>query len=123
MTVRGGKLESERINNDLESMQRIVGGYIEHVALRGRFQGISMWVNETGLVDGLPRWPQPVYPGPIAGDYLFTRTDAYGETVGLTPKDVNLLHEAFNGYDECAECGARFNARPQDKRPLCSECR
>jgi len=35
----------------LEALQGIVGGWIEHVQLR---DGRSMWVNEEGLMKGLP---------------------------------------------------------------------
>lgn len=39
----------------LPTLQRIVGGYIEHVPLP---DGRSMWVNEEGLMRGLPYNPQ-----------------------------------------------------------------
>src|SRR5579871_670214 len=59
-----------RANGDIEvlsgpptlaEMQNIVGGYIEHVRVLGEinregdFIYTSMYVNETGLLDGLPR--------------------------------------------------------------------
>lgn len=46
----------------LAEMQEIVGGYVEHVRVldrieEGRFVYTSMFINECGLIDGLPRNP------------------------------------------------------------------
>lgn len=90
VVVRGGVGRSETLRDDLASMQAVVGGYVEHVTLRGRFVGLHMWVNEQGMLEGLPTWQTPFYPGPIAGDFFITRMDEAGETVSLEQADVEL---------------------------------
>jgi hypothetical protein len=47
----------------LKEMQAILGGWIEHVRVLDHIEGTrgvytSMFVNETGLIDGLPRNPK-----------------------------------------------------------------
>jgi hypothetical protein len=44
-----GQVE-DLMDKSLESLQKVVGGYIEHVNLRG----VDMWVNEDGKNHSLP---------------------------------------------------------------------
>ncbi len=91
VVVRQGVASEQAIDANLPTMQAIVGGFVEHVSLRGPWNGLHMWVNETGLIDGLPRSPCPMYPGSIHGDYFVTRVDGEGETVSLHSADVERL--------------------------------
>ncbi len=91
LTVRGGVAAVEQMPNDLKAMSAIVGGYVEHVSLRGRFHGLHLWVNEQGHLEQLPTWMTPFYPQPLAGDFFLTRLDPAGETTSLEPADIALL--------------------------------
>lgn len=98
VVVRSGVPKEEEVGTDLKSIQAIVGGYVEHVKLRNpRFVGLHLWVNEMGIPDGLPVYPQPLYPGRIHGDFFVTRLDQEGETKSLTENDVRLVIAAFYG--------------------------
>lgn len=96
VVCRAGETASDEIGTDLKSMQALVGGNIEHVRLRGRFEGLHMWVNETGQLDELPLWTTPFYPTPIAGDFFITRVDAEGETTSLTDEDLKLIQKEIS---------------------------
>lgn len=96
VTVRGGVAQQENISPRLETWQAIVRGWVEHVSLRGRFQGLHLWCNEEGRLQNLPLYACPLYPGPLAGDFFVTRLDADGEATSLEPADVALVLEAFD---------------------------
>lgn len=36
---------------------------------------------------------------------------------------LQALAPESDGADECTDCGARFNATPRDKRPICPRCK
>ena len=59
----GGKMEIREIDNTLEAMQEIVGGYIEVIPLGGD-AGLVCVCNEEGKLMGLPTsinvWNEPV---------------------------------------------------------------
>jgi hypothetical protein len=95
IVVREGVPYVEQIGTDLKTMQKIVGGYVEHVTLRGPFAGLHMWVNEQGHLEALPVWSQPLYPGPIAGDFFVTRLTVDGDATGLTVADIEKIRRAF----------------------------
>lgn len=46
-----GSVEAREIDGSLESMQALVGVYIQPIQLKGR---TTLWVNEEGLIHGLP---------------------------------------------------------------------
>lgn len=96
LVSRAGNAVIEEIGEDLKSMQAIVGGYVEHVTLRGRFAGLHLWVNEQGRLDGLPLYSTPFYPEVLAGDFFITRLDDEGDTAGLKDEDVALLREVVS---------------------------
>lgn len=43
--------------------------------------------------------------------------------VAMEPRPPSTPPNAPDGYDQCVECGDRFNARPEDDAPLCPHCR
>jgi hypothetical protein len=90
MVLRVGQGEAtvEEIDGSLESMQKIVGGYVEPVIMPG---SITMVCNEEGKLLGLPT-NFNYLRDPIAGDVFFARDDpGTGEFVSLTDDDVSKL--------------------------------
>lgn len=91
LAVRAGGHRVELIDPGLKSMQALVGGLLEHVTLRGRFAGLSLWVNDEGRLQGLPLRNCPVWTHEqIAGDYFIARGEG-----SLTDSDLVLLLAAF----------------------------
>lgn len=81
----------------LESMQTVVGGYVEPVRVT---DSITIWGNETGKLDGLDlnfyllgHDDKPL--DIMVGDVLITGTDEEGETVGLTDEEVEEVKDRF----------------------------
>lgn len=103
----GKKLERESMVHSLENMQKKVGGYLEVV----RFPlGIDMWVNDEGLIHGLPLNLVIIRKGKvishICGNVFFASADEEGETIGLNHTqehwiETNLQFVGFaEGKDE-----------------------
>lgn len=75
-----------------------VGGWIDHCKVKG--YGIDIWVNDTGLVDGLELnyWATAVASEnfgqfyPLAGDVFITGLpDAEGYSKGIDPEALPLI--------------------------------
>jgi hypothetical protein len=83
MVFEPGKAgELREIDDSLEALQKVVGGYIEHVTLAPRLAAIC---NEHGKLDGLPanRWG-------FVGTFFMTRH--VGENyVSLTEEDHKII--------------------------------
>lgn len=87
----GRKPVVRAVPNDLASLQKLVGGYLEWVPGAG---GIDLWCNEEGLVLNLPHnrtfamgeASDSVYD--VHGDFFFARNDGQGEIESLTAEDV-----------------------------------
>lgn len=95
------KLEvTEEFENSLESLQKVVGGYIEVVTLRGYHdedRRITMWLNEEGKLSNLPpniamvRRSNQQLADVIVGNAIITSTDSEGETVGLNDEEIEFI--------------------------------
>ena len=74
------------INNSLDEMKAIVGGWIEIVGLGG---GLDLCCNEEGQLMGLPL-NVALFGGQdvVAGDCFLLRHDDEGEAVSVTAADV-----------------------------------
>ena len=88
----GEKPVRQDMEHTLENMQKKVGGYLEVV----RFPlGIDMWVNDEGLINGLPLNLVILKGGKvishICGDVFFASADEEGETIGLNPAQVHWI--------------------------------
>jgi Domain of unknown function (DUF3846) len=95
-TIRGLRVNADRTISEVDVpidglavMQDIVGGYIEGV--RMNVPGGRMYVNESGLIHGLPlnRIASMFYPGPtpIVGDVLVLGdVDYEGYDTSITPE-------------------------------------
>jgi len=77
----------EEIKNDLETMQGLVGGYIEAV---NAGQGICLVCNEEGKLNGLP--PNfPIGRDVIVGTAVFVAYGKDGEFASLSDAQVEAI--------------------------------
>jgi hypothetical protein len=77
------------IEDGLSSLQSEVGGYIALVSLDER---VDAYVNDEGLLDGLPFnrvLPTPYGKVPVVGNIIVVSHDNEGETTGLTDAQVS----------------------------------
>ena len=84
----------------LETIQRAVGGFIEHVDVPVGSGSLDMWVNETGTLDGLGvnevatrlsgiwKWCDW-----IVGDVIVCAHTEFGESVGISEEDEDALRK------------------------------
>jgi hypothetical protein len=79
----GKKPEAIEIENNLAAMQHIVGGFIQLVVV-GEF---DLFVNEEGHLLDLA-YNRDVMGLPIVGPLFISKADDEGETIGLTPEEV-----------------------------------
>lgn len=89
---KDGAVQRTFARDDLKTMQSLVGGYIEAVALADpRF---TLFCNEEGKLEGLPcHHAAMLYGGPadpIAGDFFVCRMDD-ANIASLQPGDLDLL--------------------------------
>lgn len=79
--------EVKEVPNALESLQSIVGGYIESVRLKADGFKYVVLVNEEGKLKGLQ--PNLVWMGDVlVGPAVFTKSDDEGAFVSLDDDDV-----------------------------------
>lgn len=100
LVLSNGQLEEKEIDNTLEELQRIVGGYIEFPLLGGVFKkhNIDTIINEEGkfieglkpeiaLIDGNTKKILDV----VYGNCIFASHDAEGNTIGLDDKQIKVV--------------------------------
>ena len=100
LVLTNNNFEVREINNTLEELQKIVGGYIEVPFLSETFyeNGIDMIINEEGkfiedckpeiaVVDGETKNVLDV----VHGNCIFASHDEEGETIGLTEKQIKIV--------------------------------
>lgn len=94
------KLDVKDNNVDCHTLQKIVGGYIEHVTWNEELlkRNIDMWVNEEGKL--LDMKPNVVFTDDgtlvevICGPVAFTRFDSAGNSLPLNDDDIDCIkHE------------------------------
>ena len=82
-------VEMDRL--ELSDMQKLVGGYIEHMTLDRQ---IDLWFNEEGRLTGLP--PNRLFTRfdgmefDILGDAFITSSNEEGETISLTDEQARV---------------------------------
>ena len=82
--------EIREVDLTLETMEELVGGYLECVALDYKDNtAIYMWINEEGRLIGLfpnriVQRPLDDAKFPIRGDFFIAATNDDGEDIGLT---------------------------------------
>lgn len=89
-------------NDELATLQKAVGGYIEAVTLN---DNLTMWLNEEGKMEGLPHNPLAQHffdlrfgtgVDYIVGNAVFTGgADENGETLGLENDTISRLVETY----------------------------
>jgi len=102
LVLSNGELKNQEIGNELEDLQKIVGGYIEIPFLSQKFldNSIDVIINEEGkLIDGMKAEIAIVdeKSGSILdivyGNCIFASHDEAGETIGLTEKQMQVVSE------------------------------
>ena len=102
LVLSNGELKEKEIDNTLEELQKIVGGYIEFPFLGNRFKDnvIDVIVNEEGkfieelkpeiaIVDGNTKKILDV----VYGNCIFASHDAKGNTVGLNDQQIDIVKQ------------------------------
>ena len=104
LVLSNGNLEAKDIDNTLESLQNIVGGYIEIPFLSETFYeyDIDMIINEEGkLIDGMNPEIVVLKKGTenildiVYGNILFASHDNEGETVGLDEEQITIIERTL----------------------------
>lgn len=101
LVLSNGELKTKEIENTLEDLQKIVGGYIEMPYLSKVFtdNGIDIIINEEGkFIEGLK--PEIAVIGNdgkvldiVYGNCIFVSHDANGETIELNNKQIKIVME------------------------------
>lgn len=101
LILKGGQLYERDIENTLENLQDIVGGWIEIPYLSERFadEGIDVIINEEGKIIGLE--PEIVLFNKnnnrlldiVVGKCIFASHDEEGNTIGLNQKQIDVVKE------------------------------
>lgn len=100
----GKRAEVRRIEPGLDSLQSIVGGYIE-VAMRGhRFFGVTddlvVYCNEEGALKDLPlNFHRPTDGWPIVGVVLAMKVDESGEDVSMTEFEAGRAKKELDAIE------------------------
>ena len=105
LMLSNGKLETKEIENTLEELQKIVGGYIEIPYLSKVFVNniVDIIINEEGkYVDGLK--PEIALINSkteqvldvIYGNCIFASHDIEGNTIALNDKQIEIVKEELN---------------------------
>ena len=100
LVLSNGELKEQEIGNELEDLQKIVGGYIEIPYLGKTFRDnvIDVIINEEGkFVEGLK--PEIAIVDKergqvldiVYGNCIFASHDEVGETIGLTDEQILIV--------------------------------
>lgn len=100
LVLSDGKFETKEITNELEDLQKIVGGYIEVPFLTETFtkNGIDVIINEEGkFIEGLRPEIAVVDKNTnqvldvVMGNCIFASHDEEGETIPLTEEQYRIV--------------------------------
>lgn len=100
--LSNGELKEKEINNTLQELQNIVGGYIEMPLISKVFfeNEIDIIINEEGkYIDGLNPEIAIIKKGTdtildiVYGNCIFASHDSNGNTVGLNDKQTNIINK------------------------------
>lgn len=93
-TAEGAKRVIE-VDNTVDALQGLVGGYIETTSFAGLGEhGIIIVCNETGLLDGLEP-NENLFPFFIVGTVFFTACDSEGYFVSLSDEQIQIIDNFF----------------------------
>lgn len=89
----GQPAKIEMIQDDLESMQKIVGGFIQIVP----WKGFDLYCHEEGKINQLPPNLYHTLPGDVVvGTVFVSKADENGDPVSLTPEETTLIIKELN---------------------------
>lgn len=102
LVLSNGELKEKEIDNTLEELQKIVGGYIEFPFLGNRFKDnvIDVIINEEGkFIEGLK--PEIAIVNKkvgsimdiVYGNCIFASHDKEGNTIALTDEQIKVVME------------------------------
>ena len=100
LILSNGELEVKEIGNELEDLQKIVGGYIEIPFLGDTFADneIDVVINEEGkLIEGMRPEIAIVHMhnsevvDVVYGNCIFVSHDDEGETIGLNDEQIDIV--------------------------------
>lgn len=100
LVLSNGELKERNITNELEDLQKIVGGYIEIPYLGDKFRdnGIDVIINEEGkFIEGLKpeiaivNEEKGIILDIVYGNCIFASHDEVGETIGLTDEQILIV--------------------------------
>ena len=121
LVLSDGKLEAKDIENKLEELQKIVGGYIEIPFLSEVFNKneIDVIINDEGkFIEGLKPEIAVVYKETnrvldvVYGNCIFTSHDDEGNTTALTEEQKKVVMEELKTeviltYEDCKKTFAK----------------
>jgi hypothetical protein len=104
----------DTLGGTLPFLQDQVQGYIEHLDVICKDKNLDLWINEEGLLRGLPynavaseivnkTWTALHYPTDgsfIVGNAVILASDDDGETRGLTLEEVGAVSSIVMGFAE-----------------------
>jgi hypothetical protein len=102
LVLSNGELKAQEIGNELEDLQKIVGGWIEIPYLGDKLcdNGIDVIINEEGkLIEGMKPEiaivdeAKGVILDIVYGNCIFASHDEEGETIGLTEEQMQIVTE------------------------------
>lgn len=102
LVLSNGKFETKEISNELEELQKIVGGFIEIPFLSEVFNDneIDVIINEEGkFIDGMKPEIAVIYGETnrlldiVYGNCIFASHDDEGNTVGLSEEQKKIVME------------------------------
>lgn len=102
LVLSNGKFETKEISNELEELQKIVGGFIEIPFLSEIFNDneIDVIINEEGkFIDGMKPEIAVIYGETnrlldiVYGNCIFASHDDEGNTVGLSEEQKKIVME------------------------------
>lgn len=102
LVLSNGELKEKEIDNTLEEIQKIVGGYIEFPFLGNKFKDnvIDVIINDEGkFIEGLK--PEIAIVNEkvgsimdiVYGNCIFASHDKEGNTIALTDKQIEIVKE------------------------------
>ena len=102
LVLNNGELTEKELNNTLETLQEIVGGYIEAPLLSRAFKecGVDIIINSDGkFIDGLR--PEIAIVNKktsevlnvVYGNCIFVSHNNMGDTIGLNDKQLAVVRE------------------------------
>ena len=88
-----GELKEKVIKDDFKDFMGLVDGYIEPVYVEEIYKdrGITIYVNDSGRLNGLPfNINVPTYGG-LLGTIVFSKVNGMGDGITLSDEDIEFI--------------------------------